>query len=121
MTVIKKTSTNYSNKIALADECPEVRAAHILGGQWGLVICSWLANGKLRFSELSKRIPNITDRMLTLQLRKLEENKILKRTVFAQVPPKVEYELTEIGYELIPILKQLEIWGSKHKRLHASE
>lgn len=117
MTVIKKTSTNYANKQALAHECPEVYAAHILGGQWALVICSWLADGKLRFGELKKRIPNVTERMLTLQLRKLEENKILTRTVFAEVPPKVEYELTSIGYELNPILKQLEMWGSKHKKL----
>lgn len=117
MTVIKKTSTNYANKQALADECPEVYAAHILGGQWALVICSWLANGKLRFGELKKRIPNVTERMLTLQLRRLEENKILTRTVFAEVPPKVEYELTPIGYELTPILQQLEMWGLKHKNL----
>lgn len=66
MTVIKKTSTNYANKQALADECPEVYAAHILGGQWALVICSWLANGKLRFGELKKRIPNGTNADLAI-------------------------------------------------------
>jgi DNA-binding HxlR family transcriptional regulator len=117
MTEIKKTSTNYANKQALADECPEVYAANILGGQWALVICSWLINGKLRFGELKKRLPNISERMLTLQLRRLEEDKIVKRTVYAEVPPKVEYELTEIGYELNPVIKQLEMWGSKHKNL----
>jgi len=117
MTEIKKTSTNYANKQALADECPEVYAANILGGQWALVICSWLINGKLRFGELKKRLPNISERMLTLQLRRLEEDRIVKRTVYAEVPPKVEYELTEIGYELNPVIKQLEMWGSKHKNL----
>lgn len=117
MTEIKKTSTNYANKQALADECSEVYAANILGGQWALVICSWLINGKLRFGELKKRLPNISERMLTLQLRKLEEDRIVKRTVYAEVPPKVEYELTEIGYELNPVIKQLEMWGSKHKNL----
>lgn len=55
--------------------------------------------------------------MLTLQQRKLEENKILTLTVFAEIPPWVEFELTAIGYELNPILKQLEIWGSKHKNM----
>ena len=117
MTEIKQTSTNFANKLALADECPEVYAANLIGGQWSLVICSWLLNGKLRFGELKKFLPNITERMLTLQLRKLEENKIVSRKVYAQVPPKVEYELTEIGYELQSVIKGLEKWGERHKNL----
>ncbi len=117
MSKIKETSTNFANKQALADECPEVYAANIIGGQWSIVICSWLINGKLRFGELKKRLPNITERMLTLQLRKLQESKIITRTIYAEVPPKVEYELTQIGYELKPILKLLENWGEKHKAL----
>jgi DNA-binding HxlR family transcriptional regulator len=117
MSKIKETSTNFSNKQALADECSEAYAANIIGGQWALVICSWLGNGKLRFGELKKKLPNITERMLTLQLRKLEENKIVKRTVYAEVPSRVEYELTPIGCELMPIIKQLEEWGQKHKNL----
>ncbi|UPK68723.1 winged helix-turn-helix transcriptional regulator [Chitinophaga filiformis] len=117
MTKIKETSTNFANKQALADECAEVYAANIIGGQWSLAICSWLINGKLRFGELKRRLPNITERMLTLQLRKLEEYKIVRRTVFAGVPPRVEYELTEIGYELKDVIKQLEKWGEKHKNL----
>lgn len=117
MTEIKQTSTNFANKQALADECPEVYAANLIGGQWSLVICSWLLNGKLRFGELKKFLPNITERMLTLQLRKLEENKIVSRKVYAQVPPKVEYELTEIGYELQSVIKGLEKWGERHKNL----
>ncbi|PYF75124.1 winged helix-turn-helix transcriptional regulator [Pedobacter nutrimenti] len=117
MSKIKTTSTNFANKQTLADECSEAYAANIIGGQWALVICSWLLTGKLRFGELKKKLPNITERMLTLQLRKLEENKIVVRTVFAEVPPRVEYELTPIGYELRPIIKQLEKWGQKHKDL----
>ena len=94
----------------------EIYAANLIGGQWTLAICCYLANGKLRFGELRKRIPNITERMLTLQLRKMEENRLVKRTVYAEVPPRVEYELTLIGQQLIPIIKQLEKWGEKHKR-----
>jgi len=120
MSKIKETSTNFANKQALAEECPEVYAANIIGGQWALVICSWLINGKLRFGELKKLLPNITERMLTLQLRKLEENKIVKRTVYAEVPPRVEYELTPIGYELKTVIKQLESWGDKHKALDSA-
>lgn len=117
MSRIKETSTNFANKQALANECVEVYAANIIGGQWGLVICSWLINGKLRFGELKKLLPNITERMLTLQLRKLEENKLVTRTIYAEVPPRVEYELTPIGYELQPVIKALESWGAKHKAL----
>ena len=117
MSVIKQTSTNFSNKIALSDECLEVYASNIIGGQWTLVICSWLLNGKLRFGELKKKLPNITERMLTLQLRKLEENKIVSRKVYAEVPPRVEYELTTIGYALKPVIKALENWGDQHKKM----
>lgn len=114
---IKETSTNFENKKVLADEYSEVHAANIIGGQWALVICSWLTNGKMRFGELKRSIPNITERMLTIQLRKLEDNNILTRTVYAEVPPKVVYELIEIGYELKPIIRQLEEWGERHKKL----
>ena len=117
MSKIKETSTNFANKKALEDECFEVYAANIIGGQWALVICSWLINGRLRFSELKARLPNITERMLALQLRKLEATKIVKREVYAEVPPRVEYELTPIGYELRSVIKELEKWGERHKKL----
>lgn len=115
MSKIKETSTNFANKKALADECPEVHASHMIGGQWSLAICCYLINGKLRFGELKKKLENITERMLTLQLRRLEQDKIITRTVYAEVPPRVEYELTEIGYQLKPIIEELEKWGKMHK------
>lgn len=117
MAKIKVTSTNFANKQALTNECLEVYASNIIGGQWTLAICCYLISGKHRFGELRKCLPNITERMLTLQLRKLVENKIVKRTVYAEVPPRVEYELTPIGYELKPVIKALEKWGKKHKEL----
>lgn len=117
MAKIKETSTNFANKQALANACSEVYASNIIGGQWALAICCYLINGKYRFGELKKCLPNITERMLTLQLRKLENDKIVKRTIYAEVPPRVEYELTPIGYELKPIIKELEKWGNKHKKL----
>lgn len=116
MSRIKETSTNFANRQALADNCSEVYASNILGGQWSIVICSCLATGKLRYGELKKLLPNITERMLSLQLRKLEDHKIISRSVYPEVPPRVEYELTDIGYELVPIIKQLEQWGEKHKQ-----
>ncbi|WP_312296459.1 helix-turn-helix domain-containing protein [Chryseobacterium sp.] len=117
MTKIKETSTNFANKKALSDECPEVYASNIIGGQWALAICCYLINGKMRFGELRKCLQNITERMLTLQLRRLEEDKIITRTVYAEVPPRVEYELTEIGYKLKPIILEFEKWGIEHKEL----
>lgn len=118
MTKIKETSTHSANKKALADECPEVYASNIIGGQWSLAICCYLINGKLRFGELKKKLPNITERMLTLQLRKLEEDKIITRTVYAEVPPRVEYELTPIGYKLQSIIEGLEKWGKEHQKIN---
>ena len=116
MTKIKETSTNYGNKQALGAECLEIYATQIIGGQWTLALCCHLTKGKLRFGELKKRIPNITERMLTLHLRKMEDAKLVKRTVYAEVPPRVEYELTSIGLQLEPILKQLEEWGQNYKK-----
>ncbi|MCS4301261.1 MULTISPECIES: winged helix-turn-helix transcriptional regulator [unclassified Chryseobacterium] len=121
MTKIKETSTNFANKKALADECPEIYASNIVGGQWALAICCYLINGKMRFGELKKSLQNITERMLTLQLRRLEEDKIITRTVYAEVPPRVEYELTEIGYKLKPIILEFEKWGIEHKELIAKD
>ena len=117
MSKIKESSTNFANKQSLANDCIEVYASYIIGGQWTLAICCYLINGKHRFGELKKRLPNITERMLTLQLRKLEENKIVTRIVHAEVPPRVEYELTVIGYALKPIITELENWGQQHKNL----
>lgn len=121
MTKIKETSTHFANKKALSDECLEIYASNVIGGQWSLAICCYLINGKLRFGELRKRLQNITECMLTLELRKLEEDKIITRTVFAEVPPRVEYELTEIGYKLKPIIEELEKWGKEHKEILNTE
>lgn len=121
MTKIKETSTNFSNKKALSDECPEIYASIMIGGQWTLAICCYLINGKLRFGELRKKLNTITERMLTLQLRRLEEDRIITRTVYAEVPPRVEYELTEIGYKLKPIILEFEIWGKEHKEIMADQ
>lgn len=114
---IKKTSVNYENKQNLGAECAEIYAANLIGGQWTLAICCILIEGKLRFGELRKRIPRITERMLTLQLRKMEENKLVTRTVYAEVPPRVEYELTETALKLTPIIQQLQQWGEEHMKL----
>lgn len=114
---IKEASVNHENRRLLSSECSEIYAAGLISGQWTLAICCYLINGKLRFGELKKLIPNITERMLSMQLRKLEHNKLVTRTVYAEVPPRVEYELTSVGYALKPVIQALEEWGKKHKAL----
>lgn len=112
----KVTSTNYLNKQIVYDECDEMYAISLIGGQWTLGILSTLINGRMRFGEIKKTIPQITDRMLTLELRKLEQNKILTRTVYPEIPPRVEYELTPIGYKLKLIIQELDSWGKEYKK-----
>ncbi|SHK14990.1 winged helix-turn-helix transcriptional regulator [Chryseobacterium polytrichastri] len=112
----KENSTNSINSQYIT-ECDLTYAVCKTGGRWKLLILCKLENGKLRFSEIRDRISGITERMLTLHLREMEKDGLLKRTVYAQVPPRVDYELTEIARELIPIWKQLEDWGKKHKKL----
>lgn len=115
MSDIKETSTHFENKSVLSKKCTGIYAFNIIGGQWTLAICCYLEDKTLRFGELKKLLPNITERMLTLHLRKMEENKLVIRTVYPEVPPRVDYKLTDSGKELIPILKTLRNWGVKHQ------
>lgn len=114
MAARKENSTYTHNEKNLA-ECDLTYAINKIDGRWKLQILSSLENKKLRFSELRKEFPSITERILTLQLRALENDGLLKRMVYAEVPPRVEYELTEKALELTPILKQLSEWGGKHR------
>lgn len=82
-----------------------------IGGKWKAVVIWYLRNGRKRFSELKMHIPDITDKMLSLQLKALEEDGMVTRTVHPEVPPRVEYELTEEGETLIPIVEVIAKWG----------
>ncbi|TVY10734.1 winged helix-turn-helix transcriptional regulator [Paenibacillus cremeus] len=86
----------------------------VIGGKWKCVILCHLIRGKKRTSDLKRLMPGITQKMLTQQLRELEEDGIVHRIVYNQVPPKVEYELSEYGHSLEPILHALCDWGEKH-------
>lgn len=86
----------------------------VIGGKWKCVILCHLTHGKKRTSELKRLMPNITQKMLTQQLRELEEDGVLNRIVYNQVPPKVEYELSEYGRSLEGILNSLCAWGETH-------
>ncbi|MEK3816027.1 winged helix-turn-helix transcriptional regulator [Bacillus sp. FSL K6-1284] len=86
----------------------------VIGGKWKCVILCHLTHGKKRTSELKRLMPNITQKMLTQQLRELEEDGVINRLVYQQVPPKVEYELSEYGGTLKDILDSLCAWGETH-------
>lgn len=82
-----------------------------IGGKWKTVVLWYLRNERRRFSELKKQIPEITEKMLSLQLKELEKDGIVERKVYAEVPPRVEYFLTEEGKTLIPCVEALAQWG----------
>ncbi len=94
--------------------CPVATAIDIIGGKWKPTILLQLKDGPRRFNELRRLVPGITQRMLTLQLRALEEDGIIARKIGDQVPPHVEYFFTERGRTLGPALEALEAWGEKH-------
>ncbi|GAA6179998.1 MULTISPECIES: winged helix-turn-helix transcriptional regulator [unclassified Shimia] len=99
--------------------CAVEAAIHLIDGKWKCVVL-WhlLTEGTLRFNELRRRIPKVTQRMLTNQLRELEEDGVIHREVYPVVPPKVEYSLTDMGRELEPILRSLHEWGAAHMDIY---
>ena len=108
MVAKQKSRHNYYDDVA----CPVEATLELIGGKWKGIVLYHLLDGKLRFSELKKQIPCVTQRMLTKQLRELESDGLVKRTVHAEVPPRVEYELTKEGKTLKSILHSLKKWGS---------
>lgn len=93
------------------EDCPVGATLGVLSGKWKLLILFSLSQSVKRFSELRREIPDITQRMLTNQLRDLEARHIIHREVYPCVPPKVEYSLTPIGKTLLPLLDELKSWG----------
>jgi DNA-binding HxlR family transcriptional regulator len=86
----------------------------VIGGRWKPLILWILSQGTYRFSELQRALPTITQTMLTKQLRELEEDRIVTRKVYAQVPPRVEYSLSEVGKTVLPLVHALAQWGKKY-------
>jgi DNA-binding HxlR family transcriptional regulator len=100
--------------------CPVEATLDVIGGKWKALILFWLKDDVCRFGELRRRIPDISERMLTQQLRELEAHGIVRRQVYPVVPPRVEYSLTPYGRTLRPITELMCTWGKQHlKRLEA--
>ncbi len=91
--------------------CPMTLFHKLVSGKWKILILWYLSSGCLRFSEIQRKLPDVTQRMLTNQLRSLEEDGLVHREVYPVVPPKVEYSLTEIGQKMIPLLEQMYNYG----------
>ncbi|WP_437426586.1 winged helix-turn-helix transcriptional regulator [Williamsia muralis] len=95
-----------------AEVCPVEVAVAVLGGSWKMTIVKHLTEGTLRFGELGRAVGTVTPRVLARQLRELEADGIVLRTVYSQVPPKVEYSLTPLGETLAPMVRALNDWGA---------
>ena len=115
MATRKKDSTYSRNEICHIT-CDLTYAVSKLDGRWKLLIISKLEKGNCRFSELKKEFSYMSERMLALQLKAMVRDGLVRRTVYAEVPPRVEYQLTQTGMELGPILEQLSEWGARQRQ-----
>jgi DNA-binding HxlR family transcriptional regulator len=112
----KESSTNTINKRRLENGCGMAYTLTVIGGRWKpAILWRLLRDGKMRYSELRNSIPEVTERILVLQLRELEKDGLVKRIVYAEVPPRVEYELTKKGSSLRTVLKNLSDWGEENR------
>ena len=110
----EKQSTNQLQWNPYDRNCPTRRMLDRIGDRWTVLVVGTLADGPLRFGELARRIDGISQKMLTQTLRGLERDGLVERTLYPQVPPRVEYELTAAGHTLREPLKALEEWAATH-------
>ena len=93
--------------------CKAELALKVIQGRWKLLVLRELVDGIQRFSDLQRALAGVSQKVLTAQLRDLEASGVIQRTVYPEVPPRVEYALTELGHELLPVLDQLHAWGER--------
>lgn len=111
----------YERKIALDLECGVHLTREVLAGKWKVALLYYLHQGVRRPGQLQKRMPGATRRVLHLQLNQLEAQGLVTKTVFAELPPKVEYSLTAFGETLLPVIEVLGQWGETHRQqLHGT-
>ena len=101
--------------------CPVETTLMLIGDKWKVLILRDLMPGTKRFGELKKSVGNVSQKVLTAQLRAMEESGLVNRKVYAEVPPRVEYTLTETGYSLKPILDSMVVWGTHYKQQNAAQ
>ena len=96
--------------------CPVETTLMLISDRWKILILRDLMNGTKRFGELKKSIGTVSQKVLTFQLRQMEANGLLTRKVYPEVPPRVEYTLTDLGYSLEPVLQAMRIWGEGYQK-----
>lgn len=106
-------------KIDELPACPVETTLMLIGDKWKVLILRDLMPGTKRFGELKKSIGSVSQKVLTAQLRDMEEKGLITRTVYAEVPPRVEYSLTELGQSLKPILDAMQAWGTEYKAMNS--
>lgn len=121
MTAIKPSSTNQQNKSEIIISCPVTFTLGKIGGRWKPLIIYNLLDGKKRYNELKKAIPNITEKMLIQHLRQLETDELVERFAMPVVPPHVEYKLTKQGRELGPVMQAMVDWATKNNKTVAKK
>lgn len=99
-------------------QCPVTATLQLIGGRWKTIIIYCLTFGTKRFGEIAVRIPDISRKVLTEQLKELTADGIIKREQFNEIPPRVEYSLTELGKSLSPVIRELEKWGKENALIH---
>ena len=111
---MEKVATKLSRSMGLP-ACPVETTLLLIGSKWKLLIMRNLLSRPWRFNELKKDLEGISQKVLTDSLRSMEADGLLTRTVYPEVPPRVEYTLTELGYSLRPILEAMRVWGEDYK------
>ncbi len=102
-------------KLKEKTQCPVTATLQLIGGRWKTIILYCLTSGTKRFGEIAVRIPDISRKVLTEQLKELEADGLIVREQYKEIPPRVDYSLTELGRSLAPIIRELEIWGIENR------
>lgn len=116
--IIRHGQCHMKEHCLRSDKCPMVLVQELLSGKWKILILWYLSYDTHRFSDLKKKVPSVTQKMLTQQLRSLEDDGLIYRKVHPVVPPKVEYGLTELGKKIIPILELMHGFGGEYLVAH---
>ena len=117
----RHSSCHMSDKCIRYKVCPMVLVQQLLSGKRKILILWYLSSKVLRFNDIKRRLPDVTQKMLTQQLRSLEEDNLIYRKVYPVVPPKVEYGLTDLGERIIPILEMMHGFGAEYLEIKSTE
>jgi DNA-binding HxlR family transcriptional regulator len=115
MFLVLGMTTMYKRKIPIELNCGLDLVKEVLYGKWKIHLIYFISQGLKRPSELQRKIPRATRRVLNMQLNQLEEHALIYKTIYAQLPPKVEYALTELGQTVLPVIMALGKWGDDHQ------